>query len=203
MVKVGITGGIGSGKTTVCKEWEKLGAVVAYADDLAKKLMKEDDKLASKIRNAFGEKSYSDDGNLDRQYLAKEAFKKGRVEELNKLVHPVVIEKIKVLMERAEAQGAEMFVEEAALLLKKGRPEIFDYIVIVTADTEKRVDWIRERDGVKREDIMARMNKQKSFEELIPLCDFVLENNSTVENLKRKARDLYMQILKLQNTGID
>lgn len=203
MVKVGVTGGIGSGKTTVCKEWEKLGAVVVYADDLAKKLMKEDDKLASIIRNTFGEQSYSEDGNLDRQYLAREAFKKGRVEELNRIVHPVVVNKIKELMKQAEAHGAEMFVEEAALLLSQGRPVIFDYIVIVTADSEKRIGWIKERDGVKRLDILARMKKQRSFEELIPHCDFVMENNSTIEDLKRKARDLYMQILKLQNTGID
>jgi dephospho-CoA kinase len=203
MVKVGITGGIGSGKTTVCKEWEKLGAVVVYADDLAKKLMKEDDKLASEIRNIFGEQSYSDDGSIDRQYLAKEAFEKGRVDELNKLVHPVLAGKIKELIERAEAQGAEMFVEEAALLLNKGRPEIFDFVVIVTADSEKRIGWIKERDGINRMDIMARMKKQKSFEELIPLCDFVLENDSSLEVLRQKARNLYRQILKLQNTGLD
>lgn len=203
MVKVGVTGGIGSGKTTVCNEWEKLGAVVVHADDLAKELMKEDDKLASKIRNTFGEQSYSEDGNLDRQYLAKEAFEKGRVEELNKIVHPVVANKIKALMEQAEVHDAEMFVEEAALLLSKGRPVIFDYIVIVTADSERRIGWIKERDGVKRQDVLARMKKQRSVQELIPLCDFVLENNSTIKDLKRKARDLYMQILKLQNTGID
>lgn len=203
MVKVGITGGIGSGKTTVCKEWEKLGAVVVYADDLAKKLMKEDDELALKIRAVFGEQSYKDNGKLDREYLANEAFDKGRVEELNKLVHPVVTSKIKELMERAEAQGAKMFAEEAALLLNQGRPEFFNYIVIVTADTEKRIDWIKERDGAQRKDILARMKKQKSIDELIPLCDFILENNSTVETLKRKARDLYMKLLKLHNTGID
>lgn len=203
MVKVGITGGIGSGKTTVCKEWEKLGAVVVYADDLAKLLMTEDEKLISGIRSVFGEQSYMDDGSLNRQYLAEEAFKKGKAEDLNRLVHPVVAKKIKELIERADAQGAEMFVEEAALLLINGRPEIFDFIVIVTAEKEKRVGWIKERDDVERQDIIARMKKQQSFGELIPLCDFVLENKSTIEDLKRKARDLYRQLLKLHYTGMD
>ncbi len=203
MVKVGITGGIGSGKTTVCKEWEKLGAVVVYADDLAKSLMVEDQRLASQIRDVFGDAAYRDDGNLNRRFLAEEAFSKGRVHELNKLVHPAVTKKVRELMDRAEAQGAEMFVEEAALLLKNGRPDIFDFIVIVTADKERRVEWVSQRDQTGPQEIIARMKNQQSFEELMPLCDFVLENNSTLAALKQKAADLYRKMLKLQNTGID
>ena len=203
MVKVGITGGIGSGKTTVCKEWEKLGAVVVYADDLAKSLMVEDQRLASRIRAVFGDAAYGDDGSLNRRFLAEEAFSKGRVQELNRLVHPAVAKKVRELMDRAEAQGAEMFVEEAALLLKNGRPAIFDYIVIVTADKEQRVEWVSERDEVEPQDIIARMKNQQSFEELMPLCDFVVENDSTLAALKQKAADLYRKLLKLQNTGID
>jgi dephospho-CoA kinase len=203
MVKVGITGGIGSGKTTVCKVWEKLGAVVVYADDLAKSLMVEDEMLATNIRDKFGDAAYGDDGSLNRRYLAEEAFSKGRVHELNKLVHPAVAKKVRKLMDRAEAHGAEMFVEEAALLLKNGRPAIFDYIVIVTADKDRRVEWVSQRDEVEPREIIARMKNQQSFEELMPLCDFVLENNSTPESLKQKAADLYRKLLKLQNTGID
>jgi dephospho-CoA kinase len=203
MVKVGITGGIGSGKTTVCRVWESMGAVVIYADELAKKLMVDDDGLVSQIISVFGNESYHADGTLNRQYLAKEAFDKGKVENLNRIVHPAVAKKVKQLMEQAEAQGADMFVEEAALLLSKGRPAEFDYIVIVTADQTDRINWVRERDGSAQDEILARMKKQQSFDELMPLCDFVIENDSTVESLKRKAQDLYRQMLKLQNTGID
>jgi dephospho-CoA kinase len=203
MVKVGITGGIGSGKTTVCKVWESMGAVVVYADDLAKKLMVDDDELITKVISEFGELSYHEDGTLNRQYLATKAFKKGEVEKLNKIVHPAVARKVQELMERAEAQGADLFAEEAALLLSKGRPEIFDYIVIVTADKTDRLKWVKKRDGSGQDEIIARMRKQQSFEELMPLCDFVIENDSTVHSLKRKAEDLYRQMLKLQNTGVD
>lgn len=203
MVKVGITGGIGSGKTTVCRQWEKLGAVVVYADDLAKKLMVQDEKLISRLRSAFGDQTYNSDGTLNRYYLSGEAFKKGRVNELNRLVHPVVIRKVKDLIEKSEAQGAEMFVEEAALLLLNGRPSIFDFVVLVSADKEKRIDWVSGRDDVSREEILARMNKQKTHEELIPFCDFVIENNSTLSDLKKKAADLYRQMLKLHRPGID
>jgi len=203
MVKVGITGGIGSGKTTVCNEWEKFGAVVVYADDLAKSLMVEDEQLASQIRSVFGDVAYADDGSLNRRFLAEEAFSKGRVHELNRIVHPAVEKKVRELMDRAEAHGAEMFVEEAALLLKNGRPNVFDYIIVVTADKERRVEWVSERDEVGPNEIIARMKNQQSFEEFMPLCDFVLENNSTLEALKLKAAELYRKLLKLQNTGID
>ncbi len=203
MVKVGITGGIGSGKTTVCKVWEGMGAVVVYADDLAKKLMVEDDDLISRIISAFGESSYHEDGSLNRQFLANKAFEKGEVEKLNKIVHPAVARKVKELMGRAEAQGADMFVEEAALLLSKGRPDIFDYIVIVTANKSDRLKWVMNRDSSGQDEILARMKKQQSFEELMPLCDFVIENDSTVQSLKKKSEDLYRQMLKLQNTGVD
>ena len=94
MIRVGVTGGIGSGKTTLCKEWEKLGAFVVYADDLAKKLMVEDEELVKKIKSTFGDKAYDEYGSLNRQYLAQEAFEKGRVNELNNLVHPVLWKKV-------------------------------------------------------------------------------------------------------------
>lgn len=197
MVKVGITGGIGSGKSTVCRQWRKMGAVVVYADDLAKQLMVDDENLVSQLRSAFGDQTYNRDGTLNRKYLSEEAFKKGRVDELNRLVHPAVIRKVKDLIEKAEDQGSEMFVEEAALLLINGRPSLFDFIVLVSADKEKRIDWVSGRDGVSREDVVARMNKQKTIEELIPLCDFVIENNSTLSDLKQRATDLYRQMLKL------
>ncbi len=197
MVKVGITGGIGSGKSTVCRQWKKMGAVVVYADDLAKELMVDDEHLVSQLISVFGEQTYNRDGTLNRQYLSEEAFKKDRVDELNRLVHPAVIRKVKKLAEKAEAQGAEMFVEEAALLLINGRPSLFDYIVLVSADKEKRIDWVSGRDGVSREDVVSRMNKQKTIDELIPLCDFVIENNSTLSALKQRAADLYREMLKL------
>jgi dephospho-CoA kinase len=84
MIKVGITGGIGSGKSTVCKEWEKLGAVVFYADDEAKKLMVTDRLSRQKLTDAFGPQTYKADGSLNKAHLIEEAFIKGRVEELNR-----------------------------------------------------------------------------------------------------------------------
>jgi dephospho-CoA kinase len=95
MIKVGLTGGIGSGKSAVAKIWEDLGAFPLYADDLAKKIMTEDPDVKSEIKKIFGDESYNKDGALNRPYLAKEAFEKGRVEDLNAVVHPVVYRETK------------------------------------------------------------------------------------------------------------
>ncbi len=203
MVKVGVTGGIGSGKSTVCAVWESMGAVVVYSDTLAKKLMETEEELISAIREKFGDEAYHEDGTLNRGFLSAQAFQKGRVGELNRIVHPAVRRKIGELMERAEAQGAEMFVEEAALLLDRGRPDHIDYVVLVHAGRDRRIRWIEQRDGADRNEILSRMKKQRAHEELMPMADFVLENSGSLQSLKQKASELYWKLLKLQNAGID
>ncbi|MEX1062792.1 MAG: dephospho-CoA kinase [Balneolaceae bacterium] len=194
MVTVGITGGIGSGKSTVCAEWDKLGAVIVYADDFAKELMVGDQELVEEIRSAFGSESYFADGTLNREFLASEAFARGRADELNKLVHPVVSKRVRDRMSRAEKEGADMFVEEAALLLDKGRPDIFDYIVLVTAGKSLRLDRVSERDGAPAEDVIARMKRQRCFDELLHLCDFVISNDSSLAELRKEAVEVYHQM---------
>ncbi|MDZ7693457.1 MAG: dephospho-CoA kinase [Balneolaceae bacterium] len=137
MVSVGITGGIGSGKTTVCNIWESLGAFVLNADDLAKKIMTEDDEVIAEIKDVFGEASYQADGSLNRNHLSYQAFQKGRVDELNAIVHPRIPEKSEQIKETARKKGRKLFVYEAALLLENIRSGFLDYIVIVLAEPGK------------------------------------------------------------------
>ena len=194
MIKVGITGGIGSGKTTFCKEWEKLGAFVLYADDYAKKLMQQDVKLRQEIKRVFGDQSYDANGNLNRPYLARKAFEKGRVNELNELVHPVLWEKSANLAAQKEREGVEVFAKEAAILLNNGRPAGLDYVVIVMADEDRRVQRTSERDQATEKEIRHRMAKQPDFESLVQLADFVVLNNGTLEDLKTKAAEIFKKI---------
>lgn len=191
MIKVGVTGGIGSGKTTFCREWEELGAYVVYADDLAKKLMNEDEELRSKIVKVFGEQSYDASGNLDRSYLAREAFEKGRVEELNELVHPVLWEKVKTMAEEKKREGVEVFAKEAAILLNNGRPEDLDYVIILLADEDNRIKRTKDRDSTSDKAIRERMSKQPNFNELIHLADFVITNDGSLKDLKKKAQEVF------------
>lgn len=196
MIKVGVTGGIGSGKTTLCKEWEQLGAYILYADDLAKKLMSENEELRSKIVEVFGKRSYDSSGNLDRSYLAVEAFEKGRVQELNELVHPVLWEKSKDIAEEKKKEGVKVFVKEAAILLNNGRPKALDYVVLLLADEEKRIDRTKQRDRTSGNRIRERISKQPDFNELIHLADFVITNDGSLEELRNKSREVFKKIIE-------
>lgn len=195
MITVGITGGIGSGKTTVCKEWEKLGAKVVYADDLAKELMIGDQALRKKLIDAFGANTYLEDGSLNRPYLIHHAFEAGRVEELNNLVHPAVALKFKEICKEAEKSGKKMVVEEAALLLNRGRPQIFDIIVIVKSDRAERVKRVVKRDAVSVKSVLERDSNQPDFNKKEHLADYIIDNNGTVEELKRKSKELFIELL--------
>lgn len=199
MIKIGITGGIGSGKTSFCREWEKLGVHVVYADNFAKKLMNKDEGLRESIIQVFGEASYDSKGDLNRAYLAEEAFAKDRVEELNTLVHPVLRDKLKEYAQQKEREGVEVFAYEAAILLNEGRPEWLDYVVIVTADETQRLQRTSKRDQASEKEIRDRMDKQPDFEELFVLADFVIENSGTLQELLEKAEETLRTIQDISN----
>ncbi|MBR9916535.1 dephospho-CoA kinase [bacterium] len=196
MIRVGVTGGIGSGKTTLCKEWERLGAFVVYADDLAKELMVTDEELVKKIKSVFGDEAYHEDGSLNRYYLAQEAFEKGRVSELNRLVHPVLWDKVEEISTQKEREGVDVFVKEAAILLQHGRPEDLDYVVLVEADEQQRTERVVERDNSDRKKVEGRVSAQQDFSTLRDLADFVVTNDEGVTELNEKAGSLLKEIRK-------
>lgn len=196
MIKVGVTGGIGSGKTTFCKALEKLGAFVVYADSFAKELMITDATLIEQIKNVFGDNSYHKDGTLNREFLAKEAFSKDRVDELNALVHPVLWKSIDELAIEKEKDGVELFVKEAALLLQNGRPANLDFVVLLLADQGNRIKRVVQRDKSNTELVQDRISKQQNFEELQHLADFIVTNEGSLDELHYSANALHAQILK-------
>ena len=191
MLKIGITGGIGSGKTTVCNIWQSLGAYILKADDLAKEIMISNPEVKNKISNTFGEESYHRDGSLNRQHLAEEAFAKGKVEELNNIVHPVIPEATERIMNQAKSDNVQVFVYEAALLLQNLRPKKLDKVVLVLSDRKKRVKRVVERDNVDEQKVIDRINKQQNFEELTDQADIIIHNNGTLKDLKEKATEIY------------
>lgn len=195
MVKVGITGGIGSGKTAVCDIWQSLGAYVLNADDLAKKIMAEDEGVRRQITHIFGEQSYRSDGSLNRAYLAEQAFGKSRVEELNAIVHPKIPAKSMEIIDQAGREGYNVFVYEAALLFGNLTPGFLDYVVLVLAGKQERLERVAARDGVEEGQVLERMSKQQDFEKLTHLADFVIENNGTRNMLKQKATQLFHKFL--------
>lgn len=194
MITVGVTGGIGSGKSTVCDIWAQLGAYVLNADDLAKQVMVTNAEVKQQLIERFGSETFLDDGQLNTEYLATEAFEKGRVQELNAIVHPKLPAAASQKMEEAEAQGYEVFVYEAALLLENLEPGSLDYIVLVLADEDHRIERVKQRDNSSEAEIKQRIKKQRNFEKSTERADYVIRNNGTLEELEKKAEIIFTEL---------
>ncbi len=176
MLKVGITGGIGSGKTTVCKIFEVLGIPVYYADDRAKELMQTDLKLIASVKEIFGEKAYSS-GKLNRAYISSKVFaNKQLLAKLNGVVHPAVAYDTELWMSQFE--DLPYVLKEAALIFESSMHRHLDKIICVLAPIEERIRRLKERDNASYEEITARMKNQMSDERKADLSDYVIRNDS-------------------------
>lgn len=174
MIKVGLTGGIGSGKTTVAKVFELLGVPVYYADTATKELYHTNPELMQSLKESFGEEIYRD-GLLDRARLASLVFNDpSKLKLLNALVHPLTIRDAEEWMQR---QKAPYVIKEAALLFESGSVAGLDQVIGVQAPLSLRIKRVMDRDGVSREEVLARMDKQLDEEIKMKLCDFVIRNN--------------------------
>jgi len=174
MLKVGLTGGIGAGKSTVAHIFEVMGIPVYHADQEAKRLMQTNPLLMEKIRTAFSEKAYVE-GILDRKYLSSLVFNdKQKLELLNSIVHPFTIQDGKEWMKK---QSNPYAIKEAALIFESGSQGEFDCIVGVFAPTTLRLHRTIQRDQVEREKVIHRMEKQLDENIKMKLCDHVLINN--------------------------
>lgn len=189
---LGVTGGIGSGKTTVCHLLESLGARVFYADDEGKRLMVDDPKARKEIIRAFGEESYHRDGSLNRKYLADQVFNDDRkIERINQIVHPRVFERFEEERIRAEADGVPLLVHEAALIFEAGGDKHLDAVAVVDAPKNVRIERVTQRDNVSREDVKARMGHQLPPEKLRERADFVIENDGDLKKLRSAVENVY------------
>lgn len=174
MIKIGLTGGIGSGKTTVAKVFETLGIPVYYADDKARYLMNTNPELKTSLVQHFGNEVYKD-GKLDRKYLASVVFNnKEKLELLNSLIHPVTISDAEDWMNK---QTSPYTIKEAALLFESGAAEKLDYIIGVYAPQHIRVKRVMDRDNLPVEEVMKRISRQIDEEMKMKLCNFVIINN--------------------------
>lgn len=174
MLRIGLTGGIGSGKSTVARILETIGIPVYYADDAAKLIMNTDQGLRKEIQQHFGEASYKD-GQLDRKYLAGIVFNDAeKLALLNSLIHPVTIRHSEEWFRR---QSAPYAVREAALLFESGASENLDFIIGVYAPKPLRIQRVIKRDGLSVEEIEKRMSRQINEDMKMKLCDAVIRND--------------------------
>ena len=193
MVRVGITGGIGSGKSTVAKVFEVLGIPVYYADDAAKRLMNEDEELKQKIKEHFGEAVYSD-GMLNKKMLAGIVFNAPqKLGLLNSLVHPATLKDAEKWMQK---NTTPYCIKEAALIFESGAQQNLDYVIGVTAPAPLRILRTMQRDNITREEVIARMDKQMDDTIKMKLCDFLIKNDEQ-EMLLPQILDLHKKLLSL------
>lgn len=190
MLKIGITGGIGSGKTTICKLFEVLGIPVFYADVRAKALMTEDPELVKAIKENFGEKAYWGDGILDRKYIASIIFKdKEKLGILNSLVHPAVFKDAEKWQK--DQKDVPYTLKEAALAFESGSYKTMDKMITVFAPEEIRIERVIQRDHSTRAEVKARIDKQMPEIEKMKKADYVIINDG--------EHSLVQQVLFIHN----
>lgn len=196
MLKIGITGGIGSGKTTVCKVFESLGIPVFYADTVAKEIMVTDSILIEGVKNAFGEDSYTPEGILNNKHIAGIVFNQAaELAKLNELVHPAVFRAFDKWVSQI-APNTPYILKEAALLFESGSYQMCDRNVLVIAPLETKLKRVMERDQVTEEQVRARMDKQLSDEEKAKMADMLIHNNET-DSLIIQVMALHHQFLNI------
>lgn len=192
MIVVGLTGGIGSGKTTVANFFKELGVPVYITDTEAKILMNASEPLKRSIIDLFGKEAYSNN-TLDRKFIASQVFRdKPLLDSLNALVHPAVRQDFEAWKLR---QRAPYVLYETAILFEEGGYKNCDFVILVTASRELKIERLLQRDQSSIEEIEARMAHQWSDEKKISLADFVIENNE-LKNTFKKVREIHEILLQ-------
>ena len=196
MLKIGITGGIGSGKTTVCQIFEKLGVPVYYADRRAKELMEEDKQLMTAICSEFGEAVYTD-GILNKKLLAEMVFNdEEKLLKLNSLVHPAVMGDSLSWNEILARKGYSYTLRESALLIETGVYRLLDKIIVVSAPEEDRIKRVMERDATTAEQVLARIKAQMPDEQKVKYADYIIIND-TIMDLVPQVTKIHIDLMNI------
>jgi dephospho-CoA kinase len=192
---IGLTGGIGSGKSTVLKMFQKLGAITYIADVEAKKLMNTNEELKNEIIKLFGPKAY-ENNELNRQFISSIVFKnKEKLVALNNLVHPKVKEHFKNFTQKSKAK---FVIYEAAILFESGSAKMCNYIITVTSKLDDRISRIKKRDGTEEIQILERIKNQSNDEFKVKKSNFVIKNNN-LNATKQQVTTIFNLLLKLCN----
>ncbi len=186
---VGVTGGIGSGKSAVCDVFRRRGRVVLSADDIARRLTEEDEQVRRMIGKEFGDDIYPNGRALDRKRLASIVFTSPPLRrKLDRIVHPRVFEEIDAAIQALSPDQRKPYViVEAALIYESGMDRRLDRVIVVDAEEESRIARVMRRDGRSREDVLHRLHSQMSAAAKVEKADFVIRNDSDPEGLTSRV----------------
>jgi dephospho-CoA kinase len=195
IANIGITGGIGSGKSFVCEMLAQKGIRIYYADVRAKNLLENDPNLVAQVKYLLGEKSYFENGLANRSYIASQVFSnQDTLNKLNAIIHPATIqdfEQWKQLVPREYPWNFQC--KEAAILFESGTDKGLDAVVCVSAPEEIRIQRVEQRDGLTRQQILDRMQKQLPESERIARSQYIL-NNDGIEDIATQVNQLISQL---------
>ena len=193
MLKIGITGGIGCGKSQVCRLLEAKGIPIVHADLVAREMMDTDEAIISQIKKILGEAAYLPNGKLDRKRVAEIIFNDEHAkQQINQIVHPQVIEYQKQEFEKLEQSGKFKFVGvEAALIFEAEAEQQFDVIVVVAASKATVINRLMKRDGLSKQEILKRIESQMPLSEKIKRADFVIYNDGSLDELNHEVNRLF------------
>ena len=178
MLKIGITGGIGTGKTTVCEIFELLGIPVFYADSVGKQLMIASTDVKQKVKSIFGNEAYSSDDTVNRKHIAGIVFyDQNKLNLLNNIIHPAVKEAFNLWCSN---QKTAYVIKEAAIMFESNSYQDNDFNILISSPLEERINRVMKRDHTSRENVLARIAKQMPEEEKEKLSDFIIINNEKV-----------------------
>jgi len=198
MIKVALTGGIGSGKTTVAFFFKELGVPIYFADNEAKRLMQSSKVIKRKLVEEFGKNTYIKN-KLNKPFLAKIIFNnKEKLEIINKIVHPVVSNSFKIWIRK---QNSVYIIQENAILFENNKAHNFDYIITVTAPIEEKIKRVIARDKVSREQVLARMKSQLTDNEKIKKSNAVI-NNLQLNKTKKQVVKIHKKLIELSQQKI-
>ena len=194
MLRIGITGGIGSGKTTVCQIFEKIGIPVYYADPRARELMYRNKELKLKLKSILGSNSYHKNGRPNRPYIANKIFNNQELlHRVNSLVHPAVHADANQWMKMHKSHPYILY--EAALLVENGSFKNMDRNIVVTAPEKLRIQRVMKRDKLSEDDVIERLKNQLPEEQKIKIADFIIVNDGN-KTLIPQIINIHNKILK-------
>jgi len=192
ILKIGVTGGIGSGKTAVCSAFARFGIPIILADDIAKELSNSDPAVRKQLIALLGKSAYRNDGSLDRSFVASHLFSdKIKQRKVEAIIHPRVEKEIERRIKALANNGERIAVVEAALIYEAGLDKKLNSVIVVDADESERINRVRKRDVVSEEAVRSRMAAQLDVKKKLEKADYVIHNNGSIDELESKVQFLY------------
>lgn len=193
---IAVTGGIGSGQSTVCQIFQNSGCKIIDVDIKAKQIIQKDVSMQKDLKKAFGNEIFFKDGTLNRKHLAHLAFRdEVKTLELNKIIHPRMVAEVVEEMETARfSQRYPLIIVDAALIFEISIEKMFDALIVVYAKLNNRIQRVIDRDGLKRAEVLARVRRQIPLEDKKAWADFVIDNDGMIDDLKKQVEVVFEEL---------